>query len=57
MIDALLDGAILADRLGERTDFEEAHQHRVGASAVETGLVGDDAIALIVVLEHVVTAC
>ena len=56
LIGSLLDGAVLADRLGERAHLEETHEHWVGAGAVEARLVGDDPVAFVVMLEHVVTS-
>ena len=51
-----LDDAILPDGFGEGADLEEAHEHRVVTSAVEARLVGDDPVAFVVMLEHVVTS-
>ena len=56
LIGPFLDLAVLADGLGERADLEEAHEHRVVAGAVEAGLVRDDPVAFVVVLEHVITS-
>jgi hypothetical protein len=56
LIGSLLDGAVLTDRLGERAHLQETHEHRVGAGAVEARLVGDDPVAFVVVLEHVVAS-
>ena len=56
LIGSPLDGAVLADRLDERAHVEQTHELRVGAGAVEARLVGDDPVAFVVMLEHVVTS-
>jgi len=43
-------------RLDERAHVEQTHELRVGAGAVEARLVGDDPVAFVVMLEHVVTS-
>lgn len=53
----LLHGAALGERHDVGADLEEAHEHVVAAGAVEAGLVGDDLLAVAVVLHHVKTSC
>lgn len=53
---ALLDCTVLADRLGEGTHAQIAHQHTVVASTVQAGLVRHDAVTLAVVVVVVVAA-
>lgn len=55
LVGPLLDLAVLTNWFGERTDLEEAHEHRVVTSTIKARLVSDDTIAFAVMLEHVVT--
>lgn len=52
----LLHDAVVANWLGEGADAQVAHQHAVVAGAVQTRLIGHDAVALLVVSVVVVAA-
>lgn len=52
----LLDHAVLANWLRKRAHAQVAHQHLVVARAVQTRLIGQNAIALAVVIVVVVAA-
>lgn len=54
LILALLDHAVLTDRFRERTHSQIAHEHLVVARAVQAWFVGQDAVALAVVIVVVV---
>lgn len=56
LILALLHNAIVTNGLGEGADAQVAHEHAVVAGAVETRLIGHDAVTLIVVGIVVVAA-
>jgi hypothetical protein len=56
LVRLLLDGAVLPDAFCEGTHSQITHQHPIVTGAVEAWLVGDDAIAFLVMLEVVITA-